>query len=295
MFPKGFQWIDDIRDKFESMCADVDEVVSSETSKYIEDLQTVGTNVKQFCSTADPLKYVEDQLQTVGTKVEELYSSVVPSSVDTLLSTINGIFPAQGPDSTTRGDETEVKDCQADLDDSKPELPAMPTETTDQIVSDLKPDSSIMDLGDDDSIINEEGKDFVVPDEPARVDSDEKTSSSYADESVTDEEIDAGFSSSGPAFDSSSSELEEITEADDKITQNNAQNAELSESYVVGDMNDGLPQESHDESPKKQSLRDAIRKRLHKMRSKSDDARSRLEMEPAKSLPDSWESEWEII
>ncbi|KAE8689449.1 Detected protein of unknown function [Hibiscus syriacus] len=48
---KGIAWVGNIYQKFEAMCLEMDDMVCQETFQYVEDqLQTVGANVKQFCT-----------------------------------------------------------------------------------------------------------------------------------------------------------------------------------------------------------------------------------------------------
>ncbi|XWS15828.1 hypothetical protein CRYUN_Cryun34aG0035100 [Craigia yunnanensis] len=71
---KGIAWVGNIYQKFEAMCMEVDDVVCQETFNYVENqLQTVGANVKQFCS-----ELMLEVLPSSPTKsVEELNSSLV--------------------------------------------------------------------------------------------------------------------------------------------------------------------------------------------------------------------------
>ncbi|XP_021775671.1 uncharacterized protein LOC110739530 [Chenopodium quinoa] len=68
MDPKGGSWVGEMYQKFEAMCAEVEEVISEDT-----------------------LKYVENQVRTVGKTVKKFYSDVIqdlhqPSSLDTVKS-----------------------------------------------------------------------------------------------------------------------------------------------------------------------------------------------------------------
>ncbi|XP_021718216.1 uncharacterized protein LOC110685967 isoform X1 [Chenopodium quinoa] len=68
MDPKGGSWVGEMYQKFEAMCAEVEEVMSEDT-----------------------LKYVENQVRTVGKTVKKFYSDVIqdfhqPSSLDTVKS-----------------------------------------------------------------------------------------------------------------------------------------------------------------------------------------------------------------
>ncbi|XP_076939647.1 uncharacterized protein LOC143608518 [Bidens hawaiensis] len=48
---KGIAWVGHIYQKFEAMCLEVEEAMSQETAKYIENqVQTVGAGMKRFCS-----------------------------------------------------------------------------------------------------------------------------------------------------------------------------------------------------------------------------------------------------
>ncbi|XVF25660.1 hypothetical protein REPUB_Repub13aG0232700 [Reevesia pubescens] len=72
--PKSIAWVGNIYQKFEAMCMEVDDLVCQETLKYVEDhLQTVGANVKQFCT-----EFMHEMLPSSPTNsVEELSSSLV--------------------------------------------------------------------------------------------------------------------------------------------------------------------------------------------------------------------------
>ncbi|KAI8000223.1 hypothetical protein LOK49_LG09G02070 [Camellia lanceoleosa] len=64
---EGIAWVADIRQKFETLCLDVDDVMHEheETFKYVENqLQTVGANI-------------ENQLQTMGTNIKQFCSEFV--------------------------------------------------------------------------------------------------------------------------------------------------------------------------------------------------------------------------
>ncbi|XP_076945864.1 uncharacterized protein LOC143617089 [Bidens hawaiensis] len=48
---KGIAWVGHIYQKFEAMCLEVEEAMSQETAKYVENqVQTVGAGMKRFCS-----------------------------------------------------------------------------------------------------------------------------------------------------------------------------------------------------------------------------------------------------
>ncbi|XWS12534.1 hypothetical protein CRYUN_Cryun37aG0097400 [Craigia yunnanensis] len=67
---KGIAWVGNIYQKFEAMCMEVDDMVCEETLKYVENqFQTVGANVKQFCT--------------------ELMLEVLPSSPTNLMEELN--------------------------------------------------------------------------------------------------------------------------------------------------------------------------------------------------------------
>lgn len=64
---EGIAWVADIRQKFETLCLDVDDVMHEheEAFKYVENqLQTVGANI-------------ENQLQTMGTNIKQFCSEFV--------------------------------------------------------------------------------------------------------------------------------------------------------------------------------------------------------------------------
>lgn len=76
---EGIAWVADIRQKFETLCLDVDDVMHEheETFKYVENqLQTVGANI-------------ENQLQTMGTNIKQFCSEFVQD-----------VLPAFSPDPT---------------------------------------------------------------------------------------------------------------------------------------------------------------------------------------------------
>ncbi|KAJ0259967.1 Uncharacterized protein HA466_0062440 [Hirschfeldia incana] len=48
---KGITWVGNVYQKFEAMCLEVEEIIVQDTAKYVENqVQTVGTSVKRFCS-----------------------------------------------------------------------------------------------------------------------------------------------------------------------------------------------------------------------------------------------------
>lgn len=65
---KGIAWVGNIYQKFEAMCMEVDDIVRQDTLKYVENqIQTVGNNVKQFCS-----EFIEDVLPPSSGKDTDL-------------------------------------------------------------------------------------------------------------------------------------------------------------------------------------------------------------------------------
>ncbi|CAM8979604.1 unnamed protein product [Rhodiola kirilowii] len=288
MFPICLKWVDDIYDKLESV---VDDIISK-----------------------DPLKYVEEQLQTVGTKVEQLYSNVVPSSVDTMLSAVNNIFPGQDSDATAckkselkdnQADsddsmtepvvfKSELKDHQVDNDDSKTEL--LPSaEMVEEVVSAGKFENSNLNLVD---IITQKDNFF-----------DEESSPIY-DQPCKDEGPKATVCSPGSDVSSTEVELQEKINGHDKNTQS-PKKVQLDESCVVIDKNDWFtPQVAADNDPPKIKLpssstsRLRVIQRLQQIKSKTKSKSSKvssIKKEQALALPnsssnnDTWESEWEII
>lgn len=86
---EGIAWVADIRQKFETLCLDVDDVMHEheETFKYVENqLQTVGANI-------------ENQLQTMGTNIKQFCSEFVQDVLPAFSSD-----PTEGatPESTTQ-------------------------------------------------------------------------------------------------------------------------------------------------------------------------------------------------
>ncbi|GMI93480.1 hypothetical protein HRI_003017300 [Hibiscus trionum] len=75
---KGMAWLGEIYQKFEAMCMEVDDIVCQETLRYVESqLQTVGSNVQQFCT-----ELIEELLPTSPTDpVEDLNSNQVQNIV----------------------------------------------------------------------------------------------------------------------------------------------------------------------------------------------------------------------
>ena len=72
---KGIAWVGNIYQKFEVMCMELDDTVCEETLKYVKNqLQTVGANVKQFCT--------ELMLEVLSptNSVEELNSSLMQNA-----------------------------------------------------------------------------------------------------------------------------------------------------------------------------------------------------------------------
>ncbi|OMO76275.1 hypothetical protein CCACVL1_15800 [Corchorus capsularis] len=74
---KGIAWVGNIYQKFEAMCMEVDDMICEDTFRYVENhLQTVGANVKQFCTDL-----MEDVLSSSPTDSEkELKSSPVQNA-----------------------------------------------------------------------------------------------------------------------------------------------------------------------------------------------------------------------
>ncbi|XP_022777316.1 uncharacterized protein LOC111318704 isoform X2 [Durio zibethinus] len=74
---KGIAWVGNIYQKFEAMCMEVDDIVCQETLKYVEDqLQTVGANVKHFCT-----ELIHEVLPSSPiNSMEELNSSLVQNA-----------------------------------------------------------------------------------------------------------------------------------------------------------------------------------------------------------------------
>ncbi|KAK8664671.1 hypothetical protein V6N13_084449 [Hibiscus sabdariffa] len=74
---KGMAWFGDMYQKFEAMCMEVDAIVCQETLRYVESqLQTVGSNVQQFC-----IELIEELLPLSPTDpVEDLDSNQVQNA-----------------------------------------------------------------------------------------------------------------------------------------------------------------------------------------------------------------------
>ncbi|KAK8524522.1 hypothetical protein V6N13_015540 [Hibiscus sabdariffa] len=74
---KGMAWFGDMYQKFEAMCMEVDDIVCQETLRYVESqLQTVGSNVQQFCT-----ELIEELLPLSPTDpVEDLNSNQVQNA-----------------------------------------------------------------------------------------------------------------------------------------------------------------------------------------------------------------------
>ncbi|XP_021294452.1 uncharacterized protein LOC110424237 [Herrania umbratica] len=74
---KGIAWVGNIYQKFEAMCMEVDDMVCEETFRCVENhLQTVGANVKQFCT-----EFMQDVLLSPRAKsVEERNLSLVQNT-----------------------------------------------------------------------------------------------------------------------------------------------------------------------------------------------------------------------
>ncbi|XVE88185.1 hypothetical protein DITRI_Ditri19aG0048400 [Diplodiscus trichospermus] len=77
---KGIAWVGNICHKFEAICMEVEDMVCQETLKYVENqLQTVGANVKQFCT-----ELMQEVIPSTPTNsVKELNSSLVKNAVVT--------------------------------------------------------------------------------------------------------------------------------------------------------------------------------------------------------------------
>ncbi|KAK6264614.1 hypothetical protein QQP08_019185 [Theobroma cacao] len=83
---KGIAWVGNIYQKFEAMCMEVDDMVCEETFRCVENhLQTVGANVKQFCT-----EFMQDVLHSPGAKsVEERNLSLVQNTGVTVCENLN--------------------------------------------------------------------------------------------------------------------------------------------------------------------------------------------------------------
>ncbi|XP_040935488.1 uncharacterized protein [Gossypium hirsutum] len=91
---KGIAWVGNLYQKFEAMCMEVDDMVCQETLQYVENqLQTVGSNVKQFCT--------------------ELMQDLVASSTDSLedLNTvqISGVAASEDSNGSANEDHSQTK------------------------------------------------------------------------------------------------------------------------------------------------------------------------------------------
>ncbi|MBA0812008.1 hypothetical protein Gohar_026006 [Gossypium harknessii] len=91
---KGIAWVGNLYQKFEAMCMEVDDMVCQETLRYVENqLQTVGSNVKQFCT--------------------ELMQDLVASSTDSLedLNTVQiaGVAASVDSNGSANEDHSQTK------------------------------------------------------------------------------------------------------------------------------------------------------------------------------------------
>ncbi|KAG4124308.1 hypothetical protein ERO13_D10G032200v2 [Gossypium hirsutum] len=91
---KGIAWVGNLYQKFEAMCIEVDDMVCQETLRYVENqLQTVGSNVKQFCT--------------------ELMQDLVASSTDSLedLNTVQiaGVAASVDSNGSANEDHSQTK------------------------------------------------------------------------------------------------------------------------------------------------------------------------------------------
>ncbi|XP_039047897.1 uncharacterized protein LOC120188572 [Hibiscus syriacus] len=75
---KGIAWFGNIYQKFEAMCLEMDDMVCQETFQYVEDqLQTVGANVKQFCT-----ELMQEVLPSSPTNSKEEHDSSLVQNAD---------------------------------------------------------------------------------------------------------------------------------------------------------------------------------------------------------------------
>lgn len=297
MFPIKLKWIDGIYDKIESVRTQVDEFVSKEEeSQYVKGLKTVGNNVKQFCSTMDPLKFAEDQLTNVGTKIEELCSSV-ECSVDSLLSAVNNIFPEIDPESTACK-KSDLNDSKFDNAVSKAES-VTSVEKTEVVASAEKSQNPKLDIED-----NSTQTDQCF---------DEGSSPIY-DELSIDKGPNAGFCSTGQTSEDelkgSIRSLTDETNADEKIIQI-PRKVQLDESCVVINKNDWFVSEASIDMrpprikmPSTSTLKLQLIQGCQKIKTKSKSSTSEnpsinkeqaLPLSMSSSNNETWESEWEII
>lgn len=84
---KGMTWVGNIYQKFENMCQEVDDIVSQEKVKYVENqVQTVGNNVKKFCSDVQDLlpplaDTVKREVQAVSLKQNAAFKTYIKSMI----------------------------------------------------------------------------------------------------------------------------------------------------------------------------------------------------------------------
>ncbi|CAL5346167.1 unnamed protein product [Camellia sinensis] len=97
---EGVAWVADIRQKFETLCLDVDDVMHEheETFKYVENqLQTVGANI-------------ENQLQTMGTNIKQFCSEFVQDVLPAFSSDpTEGVTPESTPQQNKNTDPTALE------------------------------------------------------------------------------------------------------------------------------------------------------------------------------------------
>ncbi|KAJ0261912.1 Uncharacterized protein HA466_0049370 [Hirschfeldia incana] len=94
---KGIAWVENVYQKFEAMCLEVEDLIVQDTAKYVESqVQTVGNSVKKFCSdvvqdwlpddsvvSEKPLPVYcrketnEDRMQTSSSSVSEQKSEIL--------------------------------------------------------------------------------------------------------------------------------------------------------------------------------------------------------------------------
>ncbi|MBA0817867.1 hypothetical protein Gohar_021780 [Gossypium harknessii] len=116
---KGIVWVGNIYQRFEALCLEMDGMVCQETFQYVEDqLQTVGANVRQFCTELMP-----ELLPSSPTNSKEelnlslLQNAAVTANKDSNINNERGLAQAC---------KNEAHDTDSTLDDALLESKAVP-------------------------------------------------------------------------------------------------------------------------------------------------------------------------
>ncbi|MBA0748021.1 hypothetical protein Gogos_004877 [Gossypium gossypioides] len=120
---KGIVWVGNIYQRFEALCLEMDDMVCKETFQYVEDqLQTVGANVRQFCT-----ELMQEVLPSSPTNSkEELNLSLLQNAAVTANKDSNIRQSTENERGLAQACRNEAHDTDSTLDDALLESKAVP-------------------------------------------------------------------------------------------------------------------------------------------------------------------------